>query len=263
MKLIAAALLLVACKAKPVAYQLLGAANDTVAPTTAVVNGREITKTNALGYFVLPPGLTPTTVVFRYQTPCGAFDVPNTVKPPAKGSIDVEAHPADDSGYLWGHLVIVDGGGAVVVGKQSLAPARDSDAKPASDGWDKVHLGRLFGTECAVEHVVTVDGKLVAPLGGRAPKGLAVHENDQYTLPIFITTKQACYRMQLRSVEYTNSKTGASSNGKSYDTVLHGPGVFYLPLMPDLFGKKPDTAEKPSGLFEVPCEPDVDGSAAP
>jgi hypothetical protein len=275
---VAIAVALIACKDKARPYELRGLQTGSISDASAIVDGVEITKTTSLGAFLLPSNIDPKaikSVAFRYGTPCGPYDVPNKLAPIEKHMTIgryVEAKPASDSGYLWNHLVIVDAGGQdkvdVMIGKQALGRQFDGDPGSSSDGWNKVRVGHAFGTECAAEHVVTVNGAPVGKLPGNAPADLAADESDKFSLPIFVTTKAVCYRLMKKAVEYTNRKSGYSTTGDTADQTLRGPGAFYLATRPDVFGKEPDNANAPAGLFEVPCDgaeaaPAADPAAPP
>jgi hypothetical protein len=164
---IAIALTLVACKDKAKPYEVRGFMADEMGDTTVIIDGVEIKERAGPGAgFVLPASVNPKTIktiAFRYQTPCGPHDVPQKLAPIEKHMEVlrfIEAKPASDGGYLFEHLVIVDAGGQdkvdVQIGKQALGKPTDADRRhTASDGWDKLHLGHIFGTECGAEHVVT------------------------------------------------------------------------------------------------------------
>lgn len=255
----------VACKKKERPYELRGAAPGELGETSAIVNGTEIKTRGSGGAFLLPAGLNASaikTVAFRYQTPCGAHDVPNKLHPQEK-HMDigryVEADPASDDGYLWKHEVIVDKNGQdkveVVIGKQAVVG--DTAYGSSSDGWDKVRVAAVFGTECAAEHEVTVNGTPVGKLPGRVPEGLAWAKDDRYSLPIFVTSKAACYRLVRLATETVDRKTGANMgwDKDTEATSFRGPGAFWLPESPDVVMKEPDDPKKATGLYEVPCEP--------
>ncbi len=205
-------------------------------------------------------------LVFRYQTPCGPREVPMKVTQITKEehSRRVDAEPAGDPPPPGETLVIVDArGGAKVDLEIGSARVLETSEIPGTREQAKAGAwyGRVLGLDCANTHTVKLAGADVGTLLGKPPAHPDVGKPGFEQIAWASPKKDACFLARYAAVETLRDGKSIHQSGDWQDVLLRGPG--WLPFAPDAFMKEATDPKNPKALFEVPCPSPSPGEGKP